>query len=446
MSSFLLKIPSQKELVERLNKLLSYLVSNFDYYQKSFSGLDLNINSLEDVANFPFLDKKEKEVWNLVQEVLAKNPPAYFETSGTSGLPFPVIPDLGKQRMQEFAEFIAEWLELKKLSQLIKRAVIALPFEMNPIGFKYFFALQQLGIMSIPVGVRTHLCSTRKVIEIFDRLKPELLVARPMETLRYAEAMLELGKEPQKSSIRKIILTGEIISEAKFKRISRLFGNADVYSVYGLTEVDSGGMVSCKNYQYHLPSKPYLLVEILGDDFKTRISENDGVGNIVLTNTNINFMPLFRYKTGDYAVLQTKCNCNQFDTPVVNLLGRREDKILFNRKNIFPVHIENFLFQNDCISSDYQIVMHDGNLSLRVEWLGNYDENAVSKFIKSFKMRIQTELDLNIDIKIFKPTSLFNKFGIPKSKAGTLYVFNEVTCNKEMDHNLMLNYSCSNDL
>jgi phenylacetate-coenzyme A ligase PaaK-like adenylate-forming protein len=445
MSSILLKEQQQAILVEKLNQLLPYMVENFDYYSKSLLNMDLQISSIEDLTRFPLVDKKEMPTWDLASEALANNPPAYFETSGTSGLPFPVLPDLSSKRMQEFGEFITKWLGHGS-STKITRAIIALPFEMNPIGLKYFLALNHLNITAIPVGVRTHLCPPRKVIDIIDRLKPELLIARPMETLRYAEAMLELGIDPAKSSIKKIILTGEIISRAKFKRISKLFGGADVYSVYGLTEVDSGGMVSCQNHHYHLPENPYLVIELLADDFKTPVKKEGDMGHIVLTNTHQNYMPLFRYKTGDYGVLNLNCKCGQFHTPVINLLGRASDRININGSSVFPIEIEEIIFQYDELASEYQLVMHGDRLILRIESTKQAPKNSIEQLAFKIKLQIQNKFNIDIDIQILGPSGLSHKLGIAKSKAGTLYSFPKTLATQEMNKSLEVNFSCNESL
>jgi phenylacetate-CoA ligase len=443
MASIFLEKSDQDSLVSSLNELLHYMSENFSSYHEFFHKSDgLQIECLEDLIKFPVLDKKEPLAQSLAQEVLARNPLAYFETSGTSGSPFPVIPDFAVERSKEFADFMSEWLDLETNS--IQRAVIALPFEMNPIGLKYFLALNQLNIMSIPVGVRTHLCPPRKVLDIFERLQPELLIARPMESLRYAEAMQAQGIDSRKSSIKKVILTGEIVSKSKFKRISRVYGGADVYCVYGLTELDSGGMVSCRKHQYHLPSKPYLAVELLKDDFSTAVMEDGGIGQIVLTNTHKNHMPLFRYKTGDYGVLQKTCDCGQFTTPVINLLGRSSDKIVCAGKMVFPIQIEDILFGYEQIASDYQIIKAGDELSLRLEWLSDdYETQSINQFIENLKSQLFEKLGVQIkNITIFEPGKLVNKLGIAKSKAGTLCDLDNAGIGENKEQVLQLNYSC----
>lgn len=442
MSSLFLSQDDQNTLCEKFKELVSYTKKNFSFYKDLYHHIDeTSISHLNDMKQFPILDKHFPKISTLVDEVLDRQPPAYFETSGTTGNPFPVIPDLGSDRSSEFASFISEWLSLDKTE--IKRALIALPFEMNPIGLKYLTALNQLNIMVIPAGVKTHLCPPKKIIEILQRLKPELLVARPLETLRYAEAMIAQGLDPRKSSIKKIILTGEIISKSKYERISKMYGGASVHGVYGLTELDSGGLVSCSKYQYHLPTKPYLIVELLKDDFINPVQTENEIGNIVLTNTHKNYMPLLRYKTGDFGRLQSNCGC-EYDTPVINVMGRSADAIecKHSKKRIFPIQIEDILFQFDEIACDYQIITKDGSIELRVETLQVLEQKRMTELTQQIKDKIQSELSVTVDdIHIFMPNQMVDKLGIAKSKAGTLYILDGM-CETEMNERLQVNFSC----
>lgn len=442
MSSIFLNQEDQDILCYRFNDLVKYVKENFSFYRNFYNNQNnINIGNLNELSRFPIIDKHVSNISDLVDEVLSRNPPYYFETSGTSGNPFPVIPDLGRDRSTEFANFISEWLCLDKTN--IKRAIIALPFEMNPIGLKYLAALNKLDIMAIPAGVKTHLCSPQKILEMIEKLKPELLIARPLETLRYAEAMLAEGRDPSNSSIKKIILTGEIISRSKFDRISKLYGGIPVHGVYGLTELDSGGLVSCSRYHYHLPSKPYLIVELLKDDFMTPIQNENEIGNIVLTNTHQNYMPLPRYKTGDYGRLQHHCGC-EYNTPVINVMGRLADVIQLkeNGNQIFPIEIEDILFQYDEISCDYQIISKNQDIDIRVELSRALEPDKVSKLIQCIKENIFNKLSLELNnIHVFMPNQLADKLGIAKTKAGTLYVLDGMNENEAMQR-LQMNYSC----
>ena len=159
-------------------------------------------------------------------------------------------------------------------------------------------------------------------------------------------------------------------------------------------------------------------------------------------------MPLFRYKTGDYGILKKQCDCDQFKTPVINLLGRGTDKIHFENKIIFPIQIENIIFQFDEIASDYQIIKSQNEISLRLEWLDrNYNEQEVSSVKNHIQLEVFNQLGLKLkNIQIYEAGQLYNKLGIAKSKAGTLIHLDNLSNQNGLKTELDINFSCFNEL
>ncbi|OGT35893.1 MAG: hypothetical protein A3F11_03855 [Gammaproteobacteria bacterium RIFCSPHIGHO2_12_FULL_37_14] len=437
MSSYLLSQEQQEVLVVKLKDLLHYASENFSYYKNE--GIHLysdSIHSLLDIRKIPILERNNLLHSDLINEVISKNPPAYFETSGTTGNPFPVIPNLSQEKNNAFASFMDSWMSLTQDN--VTKAIIALPFEMNPVGLKYYLGLTTLGITSIPAGVRTHLCTPSKVLQIIARLKPELLIGRPLEILRYAEAMGLENTDSTKTSIKKIIFTGEIVSKNKWKRMSRYYGNADVRGIYGLTEVDSGGLISCKKhqYKYHLPTFPYLIVEVLKDDLMTPVSDGEE-GNVIFTNTEKNYLPLIRYNSGDIGRLHATCDC-ELNTPSIEILGRKSDYIQSQTGKVFPIQIENILFQYDEVGSDYQILSQNGKITLRIEINKKHKEER-DHFSEQIKCEIHKKLNLPVYIDAYAFGQLTNKLGIAKDKAGKLYVLDNYNEN-EIQEKLRINF------
>jgi phenylacetate-CoA ligase len=441
MSSWVLDNKSQKCLLDKLNNFIVSACEQFPFYQEWLKGSKRSLTQLDQYLDFPFLDKAEQPVWDLASQALANPSAAYFETSGTSGKPFPILPDFSNERMQEFSRFIHEWLSLD--SMRVSRAIIALPFEINPIGLKYYFALSKLGIMSIPTGVRTHLCSPKKLVDIMQRLKPELLIARPMEALRYARIMYS------ENSIQKIILTGEVVSFSKFKRLKLSYPNADIYSVYGLTEVDSAGMSTCINHEYHIPSGSSMFIELLADDWKTPIRENGQIGHIVLTNLNLNKMPLIRYKTGDMGVLKTQCSIGcSLKTPIITVMGRSTDRIITDNAVIFPIQIENSLLENPAIFPEIQMYQNKrtDDLFIFCESLENLSQIELSKLGTNLEKKLMSELSLKkVSVRCLSSGQLINPNGIAKTKACVLGSLDESVLNA-MPSPPAVNYLCSEEV
>jgi len=186
---------------------------------------------------------------------------------------------------------------------------------------------------------------------------------------------------------------------------------------------------------------------LLEDDFNTPIKKEGELGNIVLTNTHKNHMPLLRYKTGDFGKLQYGCGC-EYSTPVINAMGRSADLIQCKTtgNSAFPIEIENILFQNDEIACDYQIITRNGAIELRIELLNNLDSAQISALTQQLKTDIMQQLSVTVEqIQVFMPGQLANKLGIAKTKAGTLYVLDGMS-EEEAKERLELNYCCEEGL
>ena len=129
-------------------------------------------------------------------------------------------------------------------------------------------------------------------------------------------------------------------------------------------------------------------------------------------------------------------------------MGRGTDKIHFENKIIFPIQIENIIFQFDEIASDYQIIKSQNEISLRLEWLDrNYNEQEVSSVKNRIQLEVFNQLGLKLkNIQIYEAGQLYNKLGIAKSKAGTLIHLDNLSNQNGLKTELDINFSCFNEL
>lgn len=412
MASYLLSEEIRDNLVSSFNELLDYVQSNSALYKEKFQAIDYRIKSLDDLLKIPMTERSELQKYYPFGH-LCKNRKelgAYFETSGSTGNPIPVLSDVGKIKTEAFAQFIDYWMGL--LKSKIDLAIVALPYEMNPMGLKYHNALIELGITVIPTSVRTTICHPEKLIRLIHDLKPSLLVGRPMEIMRYAEGMKLLGLEPSDCSVRKIFLTGETMTKAKWNKINQLYGGIEIYSTYGLTELDVGLTSCCANH-YHLPNSPNIILEILNSQQK--LASEGEIGEIVITSLDKNFAPLIRYRTQDVGIYHINCECNERDTPYVEIVGREMDAKTVDGKIIYPRDIEEIVLSHKDIGCEYQIIYNNGKLILQVE-----KAFGVSKSETSLEAELLDELNsslsINPEIRVFEFNELADKFGIAKSK------------------------------
>jgi phenylacetate-coenzyme A ligase PaaK-like adenylate-forming protein len=412
MASNLLDDALKIQLVEKLNDLLSYVLDKSNLYKELYSSKSFKIKDLNDIKSIPYTLRSDIQKFypfgHLCKE--RNELAAYFETSGSTGNPIPVLPDLSFTKAESFGEFLDYWMRLK--NSKVSIAIVALPYEMNPMGLKYHMALSSMGITVIPASVRNSHCPPEKLIRLMQDLRPSLLVGRPLEIMRYAEGMKLMGIDSESCPIRKIFLTGETMSNSKWKRIEDLYGGAEIYSTYGLTELDTG-LVSCSNHHYHLPNSPNLIVEVI-DENGNDVAE--GVeGEIVITSLDKNLAPLIRYKTEDIGRYYTACGCGEFRTPFVEVIGRKVDRKIIDGVKILPIDIEGILFKNDSVGCEYQLVVNSNKLAIKVEKAFGSDIRD-SELSAQLNDKIKAKLGIDPIIEVFGFNELADKFGLAKVK------------------------------
>jgi phenylacetate-CoA ligase len=388
---------------------LEYASTNNEYFRNKYSVSELPL-TMAQLRGIPLLLREEVQAaypFGLICRNL-RSIPTYYETSGSTGGPIPVFPDADESRDEQLAAYFDHWMGLR--DGKVGYAMVALPYEMNPMGLKFHHVLQVLGITVIPVGVRSCLSPPAKVIELLSKLRPGLLVGRPLEIMRYAECMRMLGKQPQTSSVRKIFLTGETMSDAKFKRISDAYGGAEIYSTYGLTELDVG-LTTCAQNRYHLPEGDSLIVEVLNESAASAGEGEEGA--VVITSLRKSIVPYIRYRTGDVARYFSECDCGA-GTPYLELRGREADRKIVNGKSIFPVDVEEIILSDPRVGCEYQLLIDESGLTIHLE--ADIDQNLHKECEAQMQGKILRTLGVHAAVNIGAHNSIADKFGIAKTK------------------------------
>ncbi|MGF6637761.1 phenylacetate--CoA ligase family protein [Paraburkholderia sp. MM6662-R1] len=408
MAGNVLNPARESDSLDRLRQLAESAARSFTFYRRLYEGI--NLQGIRSSIELPSINRQGVVTdGSLLHEVWLERPPFYFETSGSTGDAFPVLPDLGRDRVEAFGDFIDSWMKLR--NDQIRVAMVALPMEMNPMGLKYVLGLRHLGISVIPAGVRNFLAPPSKVVDLLMRREVQLIVGRPLEIVRYAEAIEDEGGNPAGLSVRKIFVTGEILSRRKWQRISELYGDAEVYSTYGLTELD-GGLVSCPEGKFHIPKNSLgMYVELIDDESRTVVGPSSQ-GEIVLTNLNPQPMPLIRYKTGDLAVLHEECSCH-LGTPSLEILGRVLDRADVGGKCVLPIQIEEAVLGDRRVSAEFIANVWQDNLHVFVEQRSS--ERVARAEVES---QIFEHAGVHAKVTVCERGHLADKLGIAKEKCG----------------------------
>jgi phenylacetate-CoA ligase len=300
----------------------------------------------------------------------------------------------------------------------VRRAIVALAFEMNPTGIRFQMALPYAGVTVIPCGVRSTICPPEKTLDLLLRLEPEALFSRPFEILRFGDALRERGMAPEDTKIVKLFYLGEAMSSGKWARMQALWDGAEIYGHYGLTEVDSG-LQTCALGRYHEPPSPFLYTEIIDPEtLLPRGADDDRWGEVVFTTLRRNHAPVVRYRTGDIARrLRGKCGCGQA-TPAYIIRGRVSDAYLQEDAEVFPMDVENVVYAHADVGHEYLFVIRpDGTLKIILEraWGSLTAPDDIARGVQS---ALREELALVADVEVRLQGGLADKLGIPKKKSG----------------------------
>lgn len=398
-----------EQRLQRFNHAFQLVANHSPLYKTKYAHLrGHQFDCLESIQSIPLTSRAELLNGNSYL-LTGTHPQGYFESSGTSGSVLHAYPDISFEKAQTFGSYLDLWMGLT--SAKIESAAVALAYEMTPIGMRFQQALQSCGVMVIPTGLRSTVCSPQRTLEIICRAKPQAIFSRPLELLRYGDVLESEGKIKE-IGVQKLFYLGETMSEQKWRRIEQVWGNADLYGHYGLTEVDTG-LHTCLLKNYHEPLNPFVHFELL-DKNRNQISSNTEAGEIIISTLHDAAAPLLRYQTGDLA-RRVKCACGS-KAPAYQILGRKQDGVQFLKQTIFPYQIENIIFSIPEVGNEYQLLIEDGgDLSIRIEKAIHCSlskaqlEEKVMQAIPHFLKQITS-------VEVYEWGAIANKLGIAKKK------------------------------
>jgi phenylacetate-coenzyme A ligase PaaK-like adenylate-forming protein len=304
---------------DSLSLFLAYAAENVPHYHRYFkSSTRRHLYCLED---FPLISREDLS--SRLQEFLARSPAAdsrlFAKTSGSTGRPLTVLFDL------------ASWYDLNYETYAeVGRTIPSLLSHLSPGG---------LGVVLLTAEVNRHPASlvllslncsvferhalgvdqTRdlRLVQQLRRRRVPILYGKPTSLRRLAE--LDSTTRPTEGSIRPVVLltSGENLFADVREALEEWF-KCRVCDAYISVE---GGLVAIQcphTSAYHIQTHRVRL-EVLGHDGSI---DDEGAGELVLTNLSNWALPLVRYRTGDQGTLRRRCDCGHPLQTLVSLPAR----------------------------------------------------------------------------------------------------------------------------
>lgn len=280
--------------LERLNKTWKEAVANIPFYAmwKQRHQLPDEITSFEEYAKWPILTKRDIQEYAKLFKRKTTKPVHWSVTGGATGEPL------------HFGTFRAQGKRTTAELLLARAGLGVLPGDKILLfwGHRHFYGYGFSSKVRFFVRrckdwlnntCRLDACNLSEQYLVFVgrkmlRQKPEVVIAYSASLLAFCRYMREEGLRFQRLGIRCIICSAGPLSLDERKEISTFFA-APVYMEYGSME---GGLLA-----YMAKDGRYVV------HHNTRILQTqfDGVGHLnLVTSLYSDYLPLFRYKIGDY--------------------------------------------------------------------------------------------------------------------------------------------------
>lgn len=398
--------------LDALNELFDQISRGSPFYQSKLAAwAGKKFSNLEELMDLPLTDKRELQESGRSYLRHGQLPHAYFESSGTTGVPLAGYPDLSYEKAVAFGTHLDQWMGLTLAR--VDLAAVALGFEMSPVGMRFQQALQSIPVSVIPLGVRSTMCTPMRSVDILLRKSPQAIFSRPLELLRYGDVIQDVA--PQELDMQKVFFLGEVMSESKRARIARVWNNADIYGHYGLTELDTG-LQTCSLGNYHEPATPFVYVELLRTADDSSIDHTGERGQLVVSTLRNSVAPLLRYKTADIAQRVT-CACG-LQSPAYRIFGRIVDEARVGESSVFPCELEDMVLGVPAVGNEFQFVLEpQERLTIRLE-VDRGLQVSYGQLAADVMARLPQDIQAHVDIELHRYGGLADKLGIAKKKSG----------------------------
>ncbi|MGD9308545.1 MAG: ATP-binding cassette domain-containing protein [Desulfosarcina sp.] len=252
--------------------------------------------------------------------------------------------------LDDWIHFFARCYEMAGVTPL-DRVQIAVGYGIWTAGMGFQLGCEKVGAMAIPVGpgnVDMHL-------QFMQDLRSTIFCSTASMALLMAEEIHRRGIA-EKISVRKIIYGSERSSRSMRRKISELFGGAELFDITGLTELYGPGTgIECGDHDCIHYWGDYYILEIIDPQTLQPLPDGEW-GEMVVTTLSKEAAPLIRYRTRDITrIIPGRCTCGSILPRHSRIKGRSDDTIKFRGVNIYPSTMDTILSAIPGLGSEYQI-------------------------------------------------------------------------------------------
>jgi phenylacetate-CoA ligase len=331
---------------ERLRRQVERLCREAPFYRARLEACGAepgDVRTLEDLERLPVVTKEE------LRDEQAKHPPfgtfvtasrvtwrELHPSTGTTGSPVNTI--WSARDVELVADFTARtmWQFGVRPNDVVQNAFA---YGLWVAGLSCHYGAAKIGCLVVPTGTGL---STEKQIDYFQRAGSTVLIATPSYALYMAAVLRERGVDPDELALGRGCFGGEPGAENEATRAKIEAGLAiDAFDYYGLAEVWPTFASECEAKTGLHFAEDHVLVECVDPETDRPVAEGE-VGVLVFSHLTREAMPMLRYRSDDYARLETeRCACGRTHVRAAGgILGRHDDLLVFKGAKFYPSQVE----------------------------------------------------------------------------------------------------------
>lgn len=309
-----------------------------------------SITSLEDLPRLPFTDADDLRAGYPfpLRAVPFEQIVRIHASSGTTGKRKVLC--YTQKDLDDWEYFFARCYQMAGVTPL-DRIQIAVGYGVWTAGAGFQAGCEKIGAMAVPVGPG----NIDLQIQFLLDFQSTVFCSTASMALLMAEEINRRGIA-DKINVNKIIYGSERSSVSMRRKISELFGGAELFDITGLTELYGPGTgIECPDHDCIHYWADYFILEIIDPDTLKPVADGEW-GEMVVTSLCKEGSPMLRYRTHDITrKIPGACTCGSPLPRHSRIKGRSDDTIKFRGVNIYPSSIDTILSKVPGLGSEYQI-------------------------------------------------------------------------------------------
>ncbi len=360
-----------------------------------------SIESLEDLTRLPFTttdDLREYYPFPL-RSVPFEQIVRIHASSGTTGKR--KILGYTQKDLDDWIHFFARCYAMAGVTPL-DRVQIAVGYGIWTAGMGFQLGCEKIGAMAVPLGpgnIDMHL-------QFMQDLHSTVFCSTASMALLMAEEIHQRDIA-DKIHIKKIIYGSERTSRSMRRKISELFGGAELFDITGLTELyGPGAGIECPDHDCIHYWGDYYILEIVDPETLEPLPHGEW-GEMVVTSLAKEAAPLIRYRTRDITrIIPGPCTCGSILPRHSRIRGRSDDTIKFRGVNIYPSTIDTIISAIPGLGSEYQIHLtrDEGtgrdSMKLVIERGQGVDQWRTHELVHETGYQIKKQMLVSVDIEL----------------------------------------------